>query len=64
MVQPDADVVAVEEVVQIVTQEADHIRKYVLYTSFPAIPNFKKSSRNKLLSVLKTYQGCPDDAIH
>ena len=41
MVQPDADVVAVEEVVQIVTQEADHIRKYVLYTSFPAIPNFK-----------------------
>ena len=43
--RPDADEVAVVEVVQIVIREADHTRKYVLYISFPAIPNFKKSSK-------------------
>ena len=50
--RPDADEVAVVEVVQIVIREADHTRKYVLYISFPAIPNFKKIFEIKLLSVL------------
>ena len=48
MARPDADEVAVVEVVQIVIREADHTRKYVLYISFPAIPNFKKINLLKM----------------